>query len=126
MSARRIIGPIFYDDTVNAARYVNNILSPPFAKLTEDERMYGVFQPDSATAHMAYVSMEALLKVFGDHIISHGLWPPRSPDLVPCDFYLWGNLKDKTYKETQTNTTIHDESVISPTATAAEIRQLAA
>jgi hypothetical protein len=33
-SARRITGPIFYNDTVNAARYVNNILSPFFAKLT--------------------------------------------------------------------------------------------
>jgi hypothetical protein len=22
-----------------------------------------------------------------------GLWPPRSPDLNPCDFNLWGNLK---------------------------------
>jgi inhibitor of nuclear factor kappa-B kinase subunit alpha len=25
------------------------------------------------------------------------LWPARSPDLNPCDFYLWGNLKDKVY-----------------------------
>jgi hypothetical protein len=37
ISAHRITGPIFYDDTVNAARYVNNILSPFFAKLTEEE-----------------------------------------------------------------------------------------
>ena len=21
------------------------------------------------------------------------MWPPRSPDLNPCDFYLWGYLK---------------------------------
>ncbi|GFW33252.1 uncharacterized protein TNCV_2859301 [Trichonephila clavipes] len=21
------------------------------------------------------------------------LWPPRSPDLNPCDFWLWGHLK---------------------------------
>ena len=24
-------------------------------------------------------------------------WPPRSPDLTPCDFFLWGHLKDKIY-----------------------------
>ena len=24
-------------------------------------------------------------------------WPPRSPDLTPCDFHLWGYLKDKVY-----------------------------
>jgi hypothetical protein len=53
---------------------------------------------DSATAHMVYISLEAVQEVFSDCIISFGLWPPHSPDLTPCDFYLWGNLKDKVYK----------------------------
>ena len=26
------------------------------------------------------------------------LWPPRSPDLRPCDFFLWGYVKDNAYK----------------------------
>ena len=25
------------------------------------------------------------------------LWPPRSPDLSPPDFFLWGALKGKAY-----------------------------
>ena len=25
-------------------------------------------------------------------------WPPRSPDLTPCDFYLWGYTKEEVYK----------------------------
>ena len=24
-------------------------------------------------------------------------WPPRSPDLTVCDFFLWGYVKDKVY-----------------------------
>ncbi|GBM20352.1 hypothetical protein AVEN_195900-1 [Araneus ventricosus] len=24
-------------------------------------------------------------------------WPLRSPDLTPCDFFLWGHVKDKVY-----------------------------
>ncbi|KAJ8953499.1 hypothetical protein NQ318_023620 [Aromia moschata] len=24
-------------------------------------------------------------------------WPPRSPDLNPCDFFIWGDLKQKVY-----------------------------
>ena len=24
-------------------------------------------------------------------------WPPRSPDLTPCDFFLWGFVKDGVY-----------------------------
>jgi hypothetical protein len=23
--------------------------------------------------------------------------PPRSPDLIPCDFFLWGNIKDEVF-----------------------------
>ena len=25
-------------------------------------------------------------------------WPPRSPDLNPCDYFLWCYLKSKVYK----------------------------
>ncbi|GFV47429.1 uncharacterized protein TNCV_4830851 [Trichonephila clavipes] len=25
------------------------------------------------------------------------VWPPRSPDLTPLDFYLWGFIKDRMY-----------------------------
>ena len=24
-------------------------------------------------------------------------WPPRSPDLITCNFFLWGFVKDKVY-----------------------------
>ena len=24
-------------------------------------------------------------------------WPPRSPDLTPCDFFLWSYIKDRVY-----------------------------
>ena len=24
-------------------------------------------------------------------------WPPHSPDLTPCDFFLWGFIKDSVY-----------------------------
>ena len=26
-------------------------------------------------------------------------WPPRSPDLTPCDFFLWAYLKAKVYEQ---------------------------
>ena len=25
------------------------------------------------------------------------LWPPRSPDITPCDFFLWGYVKDRVF-----------------------------
>ncbi|GFG35962.1 hypothetical protein Cfor_02926, partial [Coptotermes formosanus] len=33
-----------------------------------------------------------------ERTVSKGLWPPRSPDLSTCDFYVWGYLKGKVYK----------------------------
>ncbi len=33
-------------------------------------------------------------------IMGEGIdWPPYSPDLNPCDFFLWGYLKDKVYAQ---------------------------
>ena len=36
----------------------------------------------------ARATMIAVRKVFGQCFISRYLWPPRSPDLTPPDFYL--------------------------------------
>jgi hypothetical protein len=44
------------------------------------------------------VCVEALREVSDDRVISRGLWPPRSPDLTPFHFYLWGSLKVNVYK----------------------------
>ncbi|GBN36265.1 hypothetical protein AVEN_57767-1 [Araneus ventricosus] len=30
-------------------------------------------------------------------------WPPYSPDLNPCDFFLWGHMKDLVYKKKPTD-----------------------
>jgi hypothetical protein len=35
------------------------------------------------------MSMQALSSVFGDRIISSGIWPARSADLNPYDFFFW-------------------------------------
>jgi hypothetical protein len=42
--------------------------------------------------------MIAIREVFEDRIISRGLWPPKSQNPTFCNFYLWGNLKGKVYK----------------------------
>jgi hypothetical protein len=36
--------------------------------------------------------------IFGNRIISRGIWPARSPDLTPPECYLWGALKGKVYE----------------------------
>jgi hypothetical protein len=66
------------------------ILGQFFPEFTEEDRLYGWFQQDSATAHTARISMQALSDVFGDRIMGNGIWLARSPDLNPCNFFFWG------------------------------------
>jgi hypothetical protein len=41
--------------------------------------------------------MAYLESLFPGRLISKRLRPPRSPDLSPPDFFLWGHLKDTVY-----------------------------
>ena len=44
--------------------------------------------------------MELLHSIFGQRAISKDpKWPPRSPDLAPNDFWLFGYLKDVIYRD---------------------------
>ena len=48
-----------------------------------------------------------LTDVFNNGIIAlnHAIeWPPKSPDLTPCDIFLWGHLKSKVYFTPPANT----------------------
>ena len=60
-----------------------------------------IFQQDGAPACYGKVVREWLNEKFGERWIGRrGFieWPPRSPDLSPCDFFLWGVLKDRVYR----------------------------
>ncbi len=99
MSRRRIIGPIFFRHSINAENYWNELILPFLNELTRQERQHGYFQQDGAPPHTANANLKRLSEVFPNRVISAGLWPPRSPDLSPLDFYLWGATKEKVYKK---------------------------
>ena len=58
---------------------------------------------DGAPSHIAKLVKKLLHDIFGaDEVISKGfknIWPPLSPDLNPCNFYLWRHLKDMVNRE---------------------------
>ncbi|GFV23495.1 uncharacterized protein TNCV_4782061 [Trichonephila clavipes] len=64
------------------------------------------FQQDGATCHTARATIDLLKDTFGDRLISrfgHVNWPPRSCDLTPLDYFLWGYVKSLVYADkTQT------------------------
>ena len=58
------------------------------------------WQQDGAPPHFARVIRELLNDNFVEQWIGRGdpvEWTPRSPDLSPLDFFLWGYLKRKVY-----------------------------
>ncbi|GFU90850.1 putative LOC100569746 [Trichonephila clavipes] len=60
------------------------------------------FQQDGATCHTACATIDLLKDTFGDRLISRFgpvNWPPRSCDLTPLDYFLWGYVKSLVYAD---------------------------
>src|SRR6195952_4636657 len=54
------------------------------------------FMQDGAPGHFSLLARDYLNRVFPDRWIGRGgpqTWPPRSPDMNPLDFCVWGYLK---------------------------------
>lgn len=101
-----LIGPYFFENesgkavTVNGIRYremITNFLWHEIGDMDVD----GIwFQQDGATCHSAKETLQLLRTKFNGRLISKRgdvNWPPRSCDLTPLDYFLWGYLKDKVY-----------------------------
>ncbi|GFS72322.1 uncharacterized protein TNCV_1827291 [Trichonephila clavipes] len=60
------------------------------------------FQQDGATCHRGRATIDLLKDTFGDRLISRFEpvnWHPRSCDLTPLDYFLWGYVKSLVYAD---------------------------
>ena len=99
MGSFGVWGPYFFEEkgatvTVTSDRYcemLERFLRPKVAQLLADYEADDVwFQQDGATSHTSRRSLGILQDMFPSQVISlRGDigWPPRSPDLNPCDFF---------------------------------------
>ena len=104
MAQGHLYGPYFFPATVTGDSY-RAILTEFFIPDMQ-ETLGGLgdvwFHQDGAPAHVATETKFLLSSVFDSRVISRDFpceWPPRSPDLTPCDYYLWGVVKDIVYRE---------------------------
>lgn len=97
-----IIGPFFFDETVNSERYLAMLTDKFWPQidqkgLTDDI----IFMQDGAPPHWGLGVRGWLNEHLPGRWMGRGSpnlpWPPRSPDLTPCDFFLWGFIKSKVY-----------------------------
>lgn len=104
----QIIGPFFFDRTLNGARYLEFLQNDLPVLLEEVDlrtRRTMWFQQDGAPPHYARAVRQHLDELFPAQWIGRGgpiVWPPRSPDLTSPDFFLWGYLKDVVFRDPPT------------------------
>jgi hypothetical protein len=105
MSQTKLYGPFFFSEQiVTGSIYLDMLQLWLFPQLTADSRTF-IFQQDGAPPHWNNVVRGFLndelphrwIGRVGDDDVALLAWPPRSPDLTPCDFFLWGFVKDIVY-----------------------------
>ncbi|CAF3853183.1 unnamed protein product [Rotaria sp. Silwood1] len=98
ISSGGLIGPYLFNDNVNGSLYKEMLVDYLWPKI---RRKGFHFQHDGAGAHYALVVREWLDEKFPNRWIGRRGpfdWPARSPDLTPCDFFLWGYLKSIVFQ----------------------------
>ena len=89
---------------MNGAAYLDMLENWLIPQLQQEMNNF-IFQQDGAPPHWhrdvrAFLNHILSLRWIGrsgkDDLVLN-TWPPRSPDLTPCDFFLWGYIKDLVY-----------------------------
>lgn len=93
-----VIGPFFFEEpTVTGATYLNMLRDYARRRIPEGY----IFQQDGAPPHYSNAVRTYLNETFPARWIGRRgpiEWPPRSPDLTPLDFFLWGYIKTIVYQ----------------------------
>lgn len=100
-----LIGPVFLPARLNGVAY-HRFLAHELPPLLEEipiamrQRMW--YMHDGAPAHFSLIARNWLNRPnhYANRWIGRGgpiNWPARSPDLNPCDFYLWGHCNALVY-----------------------------
>jgi len=97
-----LVGPVELPQVMNSLNFLN-FLQNEFSDLLDDlplaTRRKMWLQLDGCPSHFGINVRQYLNENFPQWIGRGGLvsWPPRSPDLTPLDFFLWGTMKEKVY-----------------------------
>lgn len=95
-----VIGPFFFaEPTVTKEVYLDML--ELFAIPQIEHRQPNVYwQQDGAPPHWGKIVRVYLNNTFPGRWIGRDgpiPWPPRSPDITPLDFFLWGYVKDRVF-----------------------------
>jgi hypothetical protein len=104
ISNQKVYSPFFFaEETVTDMTYLDMLqlwLMPQLQNIP----MF-IFQQEGSPTHFHHEVHQYLNTVSPGRWIGCAsgndqpllLWPPRSPDIKPCDFFLWGYVKDQVF-----------------------------
>lgn len=98
-----LIGPFVFPERLSAdifRDFLQNDLDDLLENVPLAVRRRMWLQMDGAPAHYGRNVREWCQNNYPDRWIGRGgaiAWPARSPDITPCDFFLWGHLKSLVY-----------------------------
>lgn len=105
VSKKKVYGPFFFQEaTVRGNAYLDMLSEWLMPQLEEDSEDF-VWVQDGAPPHWLHDVRDYLDESLPQRWIGRAAddnlnllrWPPRSPDLTPCDFFLWGYVKDRVF-----------------------------
>lgn len=99
-----IVGPYFFNGTVTGASYLEMLQDVVLPELQNNplfENTNFIWQQDGAPPHYSLVVRECISSNFDEWIGRRGTtdWPPRSCDLTPLDFGVWGIVKNNVFSQ---------------------------
>lgn len=104
-----ILGPFFFRRNLNGEDYLQMLnervvpainLIPRFRRQQNGEFGRAWWAQDGAPPHRRRIVTDRLTELFPNRVVALNRpveWPPRSPDLTPLDFFLWGHIKSRVY-----------------------------
>ncbi|GFW01257.1 DUF4817 domain-containing protein [Trichonephila clavipes] len=98
-----LLGPYILPPRLDSHKYLvflQEVLPELLTDVPAPIRRRMWFQQDGAPSHYTRHVREHLDRTFPNRWIGRGgpvAWPPRSPDLSPLDFFLWGAMKGLVY-----------------------------
>ncbi len=106
ISSHVIIEPVFIRGTVTLSSYHSSLKDDVIPAYIRGHLKSTVYQQDGVEPHTSDENLLLLWNTFKNHVISNRFpqmfntgwnWPPYSPDLKPCDYFLWDYLKNRVY-----------------------------
>jgi hypothetical protein len=122
ISSHGLLGPIFFEETVNSERYLSKLCNTfvPHLLATGLPLQTQWFMQDGAWPHTVNIVLDFLHDNFDSRVISNRFpnrfacgqnLPPNSPDLNTCDYFLWGFLKKKIFPKATNNNGIESTNL---------------